>query len=147
MGEEELYASMQVFFNANIVHCTHGSENFLSVKWVSRYFWILLNIKHSHMYYSRTAHAKTTIPPDRSFENILSCETLTAGLWQTFVCTIVSRLQGLINALDLLMRITRHVIPAFHFKRFSQPKKKKKKKNLTFFSKPVWVSFSELIQV
>jgi len=61
--------------------------------------------------------------PDRSFENILSHKTLTGGLWKSFVCNFhVSLLQGVINALDLITRLTRHVIPFFHFRGFSYSK-------------------------
>lgn len=60
--------------------------------------------------------------PD-SFENISSPKTFTAGLWQSFVCKFhVSPFQDLINALDLLTRLKRHVIPSIHFIGFSDPK-------------------------
>lgn len=60
---------------------------------------------------------------DRSFENILSPKTFTAGLWQSFVCNFhVSPLQDLINSLDFLTRLKRHIIPSINFKRFSDPK-------------------------
>lgn len=97
MGEEELHASMQFFFNATLF--TARSENVLCVRWVSMHsgFFQIYNtctpiIPGQHM-------ELLQFLLDRSFENILSLKAFTAGLWQSFVCNFhVSPLQDLIKA-------------------------------------------------
>lgn len=117
MEVEELHASMQFFFNAKLFTAHASLKTFYvsgGCQGISGFFQMYNTCTHiipeEHI-------QKLHSLPDRSFENIFSRKTLTAGSWKSFVCNFhVSLLLGVINVLDLITRLTRHAIPTLHFK-------------------------------